>query len=270
MKRILVVFAILTSFAFCSCGTSSKEYRGTSADIASKEVQKVEQKETEKVDNTLERKIIKEGEISFETSNISETKTLIVKTVNELNGYISKDNVTDYSDKLEHRLVIRIPSDKFDLLLKNISETADKLDSKNVDMLDVTEEYIDIDARIKTKKELQDRFKELLKQATKLDEIINIEKEIGQLQTDIESVEGRMKYLKDRISFSSLTVTYYQKTSSAFRFSTKFELALKSGWNGFLYFLIALSHLWTFILIACAIGLYFMIQRKRKQNKNAS
>ncbi len=155
------------------------------------------------------------------------------------------------------------------MLLNKISESADKLDSRNVDLLDVTEEYIDIDARIKTKKELEDRYKELLKQATKVDEILNIEKEIGQLRTEIESVEGRMKYLKDRISFSTLTVTYYQKTTSAFRFTSKFGQALKTGWDGFLWFLIGLTHLWIFILIGL-MTVYLIIRQRRNKNKNAT
>lgn len=268
MKNILTILTVTAVLTIYSCG-QKQEYKGVSADLAMQEPTQTNQKTPEKVENAVDRKIIKEGEISFETANINETKTLITKTVQELNGYISKDNVNDYSDKLEHRLVIRVPSDRFDLLLKTISESADKLDSKNVDVLDVTEEYIDIDARIKTKKELEDRYKELLKQARKVDEILTIEKEIGQLRTEIESVEGQMKYLKDRISFSTLTVTYYQKTNSAFRFSSKLGQALKSGWDGFLWFLIGLTHLWTFILIAL-VTIYLFIRRRRNKKKNAT
>jgi hypothetical protein len=244
-----------------------QEYKGTSADLASQVLQKTEQNEPENVGKSVERKIIKEGQLSFETAKVSETKNLIVSAVQELNGYISKDNVNDYSDRLEHRLVIRIPSEKFDLLLNKVSESAEKLDSKNIDVIDVTEEYIDIDTRIKTKKELENRYKELLKQATKIDEILSIERELAQLRSDIESVEGRMNYLKDRISYSTLTVTYYQKTASAFRFTSQFGQALKQGWSSFLWFLIGLTHLWTFILIAGVTGAYFFFRYKRNKNK---
>lgn len=268
MKNILTILTTTVLLTIYSCG-QKQEYSGASADLAMQEPQTAGQKPADKVENSVDRKIIKEGEISFETASTSKTKSLITKTVQELNGYISKDNVNDYSDRLEHRLVIRVPADKFDILLKTISESADKLDSKNVDVLDVTAEYIDIDARIKTKKELEERYKELLKQATKVDEILNIEKEIGQLRSEIESVEGQMKYLKDRISFSTLTVTYYQKTSTAFRFTSKLGQALKSGWSGFLWFLIGLTHLWAFILIAL-VTIYLIIRRRRNRKKNAT
>lgn len=264
MKKILTILIALTIMTICSCGTK-ENYKRVSADLSMQESPMPKQKTPEKVENEVERKIIKEGEISFETANINQTKVLITKTVQELNGYISKDNVTDYSDKLEYRLVIRVPSDKFDLLLKTISESADKLDSKNVDVLDVTAEYIDMEVRIKTKKQLEDRYKDLLKLASKVDEILNIEKEIGQLRTEIESAEGQMKYLQDRISFSTLTVNYYQKTTSAFHFSSKFGKAITGGWDSFLWFLIGLTHFWTFILIGCGIGTYFYLRQKRKK-----
>jgi hypothetical protein len=162
-------------------------------------------------------------------------------------------------------LDIRIPAEKFDLLLSKISEHIDKFDEKRVKILDVTEEYIDIETRIKTKKELQNKYIQLLKQATKVDEILNIEKELGNLQTEIESVERRMKHLKNRIAFSTLEVSFYQKQekSYVFNFSSKFVDGVKSGWSYFLQFIVILARLWVFILIGVAI--YFVIRHLRKK-----
>jgi hypothetical protein len=269
MKRVMTILTALAVLTICSCSSPKRENSVMPAsDLAMEEsaLQTNEQK-TEKVE-MVDRKIIKQGEIRFLSADVNKTKSLIFQTVQELNGYISKDNAYDYSDRLEHRLIIRIPADKFDILLKTISESVDKLDSKNIDVLDVTEEYIDIEARIKTKKELQTKYIELLKQATKVDEILNIEKEIGNLQTEIESVEGRMKYLKDKISFSTLTVTYYQKTTSKFGFSSKFIDGLKNGWDVFLWFIIGLSHLWVFIF--ATIVTIYLIRLWRKKKKNGS
>jgi len=263
MKKVMTILTVLAVMTICSC-SRAKDYSEMSADFVNEEsaLQTSEQK-TDKIE-TVDRKIIKQGEIRFKTADINKTKVLILQTVQEFNGYISKDNAYDYSDRHEHSLMIRVPADKFDLLLKNISESADKLDSKNVDLLDITEEYIDIEARIKTKKELQIRYVELLKQATKVDEILNIEKEIGTLQTEIESVEGRMKYLKDKISFSTLTVTYYQKTNAKFGFSSKFVDGIKNGWSVFLWFIIGLSHLWVFLFIA--VVAFYLIRKWKKKN----
>jgi len=223
--------------------------------------------ETDKLE-TVERKIVKKGSIRFATENVNETKSLITRTVQELNGYISEDKVDGYSNRVEHRLTIRVPADKFDLLLETISESAEKLDSKIIELLDVTEEYIDIAARTRTKKELQNRYTELLERATTVEEVLNIEREIGKLQTEIESVEGRMRYLHDRIAFSTLNVAYYQRvqeTAVPFFFSESKD-AIKNGWDGFLWFIIGVLHFWVFILIgAISVMIYFVVLRKKKK-----
>jgi hypothetical protein len=231
----------------------------------------VNKQSTDKIEILDDRKIIREGEITFQTSDVDETKSLIIKTTQELNGYITKENANEYADRIEQKLIIRVPADKFDLLLSKISESAKKIDSKNIDALDVTEEYIDVEARLKTKKDLEIRYRELLKQAKSVEEIMSIEKESGQLRADIESVEGRLRYLKDRVSFSSLTATYYQKVNSAFGFSSKFGQAIKYGWKNLLWFFIGLTTIWPFIiLIGGGIFAAFRISRKRRNRNKGS
>jgi len=102
----------------------------------------------------------------------------------------------------------------------------------------VTEEFIDIQARIKTKKELENRYKELLAKANTVEELLSIEKELGTLRTEIESIEGRLKYLQDRVSLSSLTIEYYELTTSSFRFIPKLGKSFVTGWNWFLSFIV--------------------------------
>jgi Cdc6-like AAA superfamily ATPase len=218
---------------------------------------------------TIDRKIIKNGNIEFETADVNKTKSLVEQTVRELSGYISKENVVEYSDRLEHKLIIRVPADNFDLLLKNISESVDKLDRKNIDVLDVTEEYIDVQSRIKTKKELQARYTELLEKAAGVVEMLAIESEIGKLQTEIESAEGRLRFLHDRIAFSTLEMTYYQKiaSTSPFSFFPKLRDGIKSGWEFFLWFIIGLSYLWVFIVLFIIIAAvaHVLVRRRKKK-----
>jgi hypothetical protein len=267
MKKLMTFLTVLAVLTIYSCSQTKQEY-GVFADSTTEDLSlQIGEPTTDKVE-TMERKIIKQGRIKFKTADVGLTKSLITQTVQELKGYVSNENAYDYSDRFEHRLTIRVPADKFDLLLSTISENVEKLDSKNIEVLDVTEEYIDIEARIKTKKELQNKYIELLKRATKVEEILNIEKEIGDLQTDIESVEGRMKYLKDNIAFSTLTVTYYQNISSSFGFTSKFVEGVKEGWSVFLLFIVGLSYIWVFIFIA-AVTIYIirLLKKKKKQNR---
>ncbi|MDH8701320.1 hypothetical protein M2138_000661 [Dysgonomonadaceae bacterium PH5-43] len=261
LLTILMVFAV---FVICSCSRASQENALSSADV---EMELVNEQGIDIVE-PIDRKIIQKGNIRFKTADVNKTKSLISQAVKELNGYISEDDVYDYSDRIEHRLTVRIPADKFDILLKNISESVDKIDSKNISLLDVTEEYIDVEARIKTKKELHAKYTELLKRATKVEEILNIEREIGNLQSELESIEGRLNYLKNGISFSTLTVSYYQKTKAKFDFSSKFVDGIKNGWSVFMWFIVGLSYLWVFIIVAIVVVCLVLQRKKRKSKSN--
>jgi len=264
---ICTAFAIL---ALLSCNSNAdKRETSTRAIVLNNDTPN--QSKVEKIETPIERKIIKEGEISFETATLSETESLITKTVNEMGGYITSDNVFSNEDRITHRMTVRVPADKFDQLITKISESAEKLDRKTISALDVTEEYIDVEARIKTKKELESRYKELLVKAKSVEDLLSIEKEIGTLRTEIESIEGRLRYLQDRVSLSSLTIEYYQMTTSSFGFFSKLGRAFVLGWNWLLAFIIGLIHLWPFILIIGG-GVFFAFRfgKARKKTNNAS
>lgn len=268
MKHALIFLTILFLVTVGSCGQQGPSE--VAADVVLEKSANAADAKILQDNPVIERKIIKEGEIIFETSNSTETKEIISKSIVDFKGYISKDNVFDYKDKVEYRITIRVPSDKFELLLDRISQNVKKLDSKNINALDVTEEFIDVDARIKTKKELEARYKELLKQANKVEEILTIEKEIGNLRTEIESIEGRLKYLKDKVSYSTLTVVFYEKTTSSFGFNSKFGQSLKNGWTNLLWFFVALANLWPFVLIGLAVILIYKRLNDRNKKKNAT
>lgn len=218
--------------------------------------------------NGYERKLTKNGTIRFETSDTQRTHAAIAKAVSETNGYISSDNKNEYAGRSENTLVIRVPADNFDSLLEKISSNADKIDDKNIEVLDVTQEFIDLDTRINTKKELENRYRELLKRANTVDEILKIEEQIGHLRADIESTEGRLRYLTNQISLSTLTVTFYEKSGS-FGFGYKFTRALRNGWNNLLAIFIVIANLWAIILFGIVVWMGIALWlRKRGKRKN--
>jgi len=202
----------------------------------------------------------------FQTKDLDKTYADIRQHVSELNGYISNESARHtYDGSQRHEVTVRIPTACFDLLLQRISDSSGPFEYKSIQVKDVTAEYVDVEARIKTKKELKSRYEALLKQAAKVEDMLRIESEIGNLQTEIESVEGRMKLLNDQITYSTLKVEFYQQTTTrtAFGFGAKLFDGLKSGWENFLWFVVGLSHLWVFI-IAAAVLIYLFRRRKKK------
>lgn len=269
MRVILSVLLVLSVFA-CESGLNSRE-----APVAlSKEVANSEYEETmsapaieqnPSLAQSVQRKLIKEGSIHFQCKDVNATKLQVEKIYTSLGAYSSNEGQDSYGDNLNYRHTIRVPAGKFDTLVTQLEKLATKVESKDINTIDVTEEYIDLDTRLNTKKELEVRYREILKQARNVEEIIAVEREINNVRADIESMEGRLNYLKDRVSFSTLTVSYYQVIRSDFGFWSKFTDSIGNGWENLLSFVIGVMNLWPFaLLIAASAVLYLRYKKRRK------
>lgn len=265
MKKYIKLLSLFLVLVLYSCGGNSDYSYSESAESLAEDIYMDDEKEIEDNPEIQDRKIIKEGNIKFKTSDATKTRQLIEESLQKYKGYLSADNIYDYNSEREYVLTIRVPNQHFEDLLNDISNSADKIDSKDISARDVTEEFIDIEARLNTKKELEDRYKDLLKQAKNVEEILSIEREIANLRADIESMEGRLNYLKNRVSLSTLTVRFYEETTSSFGFGEKSSNAIKNGWSNMLWFFIGLLNLWPFMLFGALLIFVFKVIRKKKQ-----
>lgn len=262
-KTLIKLISMLILFILASCN-SGENQSNTNTNMVSSDKRMESLAPVEDQSVSVERKIIKEGSIRFETTSVIETQKEIRKIVAELGGYIGNENSNNYEGVIEYSLTARVPEDKFNTLIDKVSSLAEKVESKNINSSDVTEEFIDVEARIKTKKELEARYKEILKKANRVDEILNIEREMGNLRAEIESLEGRMNYLKNRISLSTLNITFYEKVSAPFGFFSKVKQALHNGWQALLWFIIILISLWPFLLLILIVLFIILKFRKKK------
>jgi hypothetical protein len=197
----------------------------------------------------VQRKLIKNGEITFSTNNIKETRQQLEKVCKEFNGYISSEEQQKFDDRISYQEVIRIPAGRFDAFMKVIEGLGEHIEYRNLSTQDVTEEFIDTEARLKTKKELEIRYHQLLGKATKVADMLSIEEQISKVRTEIESMQGRLNFLTNQVGYSTLTVNYHQIFASDYGFSTRIAASFVAGWNGLLFFVVGLAAVWPFLLI---------------------
>ena len=209
-----------------------------------------------------QRKIIKEGELAFECSNLLQMKATIEHATTAYNGYISLEDERRYPHRIEQHLVIRIPAESFDAFIAEISRGIPKFDRRHVKVIDVTEEYRDIETRLTIKKETEQRYRNLLAQASTVKDILLIEEQIGTLRADIESVETRLQSLQSRIAYSTLTITFYEAISTPKALSSQFKKSAITGWENFLWFCASVLTIWPFLLIFAILGVIWIVQRK--------
>lgn len=213
------------------------------------------------------RKLIKEGNMRFRTGDMEETYKLVNNSLEKYKAYISDENKFNYSSQSGYDLTIRVPADNFDKLVNDIMSKVDikDLDSKSTSINDVTEEYIDVETRLRIKKESEEKLLQLQKNAGNIDETLKINEQLTILRSEIESIEGRMKYLKSQVDYSTLRISFYEKIKYSQRFLNEFTDGLRNGWQIFLYVLTGLSYMWVIIL---ALFLSRWGYKRIKANRN--
>jgi hypothetical protein len=217
-------------------------------------------------------KIIKTADISMQVKNYIESRKAILAMVQANGGYVSSENQSNGTYSIVNDLEIRIKPEGFDNLVDRISAQAVFVDYKKITADDVTDEYVDAVARVKSKKEVEERYSEILKKANTISDILQVEEKLRNIREEIESYEGKLKYLNDQVSYSTIKVHFYEKLdympAPETGFGHKVGKAFLSGWHGFLLFLVGLVYAWPVWLIAGAIAWLMMRIIKRNKKKN--
>jgi len=223
-----------------------------------------------KVKQEIEQKIIKEATLRFETDNLENTFNQIQKAVTNSKARIINDSEGKDYGTISRNLTVKVPSQNFDRFISDVSKGVSYFEVKNISAEDVTEQYIDLTSRLKTKKKLEERYLEILKKANKVSEILEIEEQISTIREEIESKEGQLKYLESRVSESTITIEFYktvaEKEGVKISYGSKLWTAVKSGFYSLSDFLISLISVWPFVIIFIVLA-YFIRKRLKRRKK---
>lgn len=220
-------------------------------------------------DKVSEQKIIRTGNLIFETDNLETTYEQIKIAVKKGKAFIQNDSEGKDSGTIYRRITVRIPNQNFDSFIKDISTGVTYFDNKQISSEDVTEQYIDIDARLKAKKKLEIRYLELLAKATKMSEMLAIEAQLSAIREEIEAKEGQLRYMQNKISLSTITVEFYKTIAEekgvTISYGAKVWNSFKSGFYTISSFFLGLLEIWPFIIIA--VALFYFIRKRFKKKK---
>lgn len=221
----------------------------------------------------IQKKIIKDGRMSLRVKDLIETRKRIDLMVKTFKGYIASENYSNTDYESSYSLKIRIPAAAFDNFVSEIDKVDDEVLFKSIDARDVTEQFIDLETRLTNKRNYLIRYNELLKQARNVEEILQIEEKIRVLEEEIESTEGKLKYLSDQVSFSTLELSiskvkdFQFNPGKSLNFFERLKQSLSKGWYGFVGFILFIFRLWPFIILILAGFLTFKKIRKAQLNR---
>ena len=164
------------------------------------------------INEAADRKIIRNADITMEVESTTDAQHQITTIAESHGGFVvtseakQRENIDPSKRTVDIKLVARIPADRFGVALDQIKKVAGNLPEANVNGQDVTEDFIDLEARIKTQKALELQFLDIMKQADSVQEAMEVQRQIAGVRTDIEKLEGRKRFLENRSSLSTITV----------------------------------------------------------------
>jgi hypothetical protein len=161
-------------------------------------------------DVVSDRMIVRTANLSLLVADTEETLEAIERLATQLEGYISDLQTWRQNDQLAGIVTLRIPASSFDQARERIKELAIEVESENVSGQDVTEEYVDLEARLRNLEVAEEELLELLDSAQEThkdaESILAIYREITNVRQQIEQITGRMNYLENASSLATLTV----------------------------------------------------------------
>ena len=160
----------------------------------------------------FDRKIIRNANLTVEVVSPSDSQRKIVSIAESHQGFVVTSESTQRASEdrtkpeITVNLVVRVPAAQFNQVMEEIRGVGARVIQEKVTGQDVTEEFMDLDARIKNQKALELQFLEIMKRAGKVDDALSVQRELAEVRTEIEKLEGRRRFLENQSSLSTINV----------------------------------------------------------------
>ncbi|MEH7177345.1 DUF4349 domain-containing protein [Neobacillus vireti] len=302
MKKVLLFFIpIMLTLSLAACSSSSKSDEAkissdNTAEFDSVQDNKVEKSESLALDNnaaqdqTLSAEIdvpnqmvIYQADLQLRVKKFEKTLESLEAQVEKYGGYIAESSVSkDGVEQVSGRISVRIPQQNFQSFLHDAEGLAAEVLQRNISGTDVTEEYVDLESRLKSKRVVEERLTSFMEAAQKTEDLLKISADLAAVQEEIETIQGRMKYLENQTSLSTVHISLYEnkvivpnlededlktwdKTKKQFMKSTNLLLTAISGFIVFLLGNLPILGMIGVIAVIIYFNVKKVIKRKDKE-----
>lgn len=288
MKRITIYMAVIAMLVFACNSSEQKKDAAATTDQASANREQpqdpgsspTQNKQTTKTETIptnknaykedWNKKIIKNAFIRLEVKDYSGFNKSIHENLKNFGAFISEEEQTQGYDQKNNQLTIKVPVHQFEDLINSLSGDSIKLIEKKITSEEVTGEIVDTRSRIEAKKQVREKYLDLLKDAKNMKEVLDVQQEINGVQESIESASGRVKYLTHQSAYSTIHLRYAEylqpniPTEDQTGFWTRATNGFNSGVKVIGSFFIFLVTIWPLLLLAT---IALIIWKKRKINQ---
>ena len=155
----------------------------------------------------LQRLVIKTADLSLQVDSARDAEAALRTLVGQLGGYVVKVETSGTDEQMSSRVTFRVPANRFDQALSGVQGLAKKVLARTVSGDDVTEEFIDLDSRLKNLEATRDRLQSFLDKATTVEDALKVNQSLSDLQGQIEQIKGRRQFLQQSAALSTISVS---------------------------------------------------------------
>jgi len=153
-----------------------------------------------------DRMIVRTGDISLVVSDVADALENIIKLAGDYEGYVVSSNSWRDGNRLVGNIAFRVPAESFDDAVRSLRQMAVEVNSESTSSTDVTEEYVDLTAKLHNLEASEEQLLKLMEQAGSVEEILEVQRELTSTRSQIEQIKGRMQYLEQTSSTSLINV----------------------------------------------------------------
>jgi hypothetical protein len=207
---------------------------------------------------SMTRKIIYHANLLIRTQDYMKARQEIENIIFTSNAYIIQMNEKQSDNHNEVQMTVKVPQNGFAGFIQEMEKVSPGKVTKSMEGMDVTEEYVDLESRLKAKQVVEARLLEFMKGAQKTDDLLRISKDLSIVQEEIERIQGRIRYLDNNVAFSTVDIRLVEEVKNVTKKEpaagtlSKAGTALLDSMKGIYSFLSGL-----FIVLAALLPLIF-------------
>lgn len=218
------------------------------------------------------RLIVRTGQASIEVDSLGPSMAELRRIVQRVGGFVADASVQSGRNQIRSAtLELKVPASRFDELTEGI-EPLGRLQFVNVGAEDVSEEFVDLTARVANGHRLEDRLVELLRTRTgKLQDVLSVERELARVREEIERMEGRLRFLKTSAQLSTLSVNLFEPPPILASHPGRSVIteAFKTAWRNFVGLMAGVIASLGFVVPVLVLGWGGVILAKRYRRRTA-
>jgi len=166
--------------------------------------------------NAPGRMLIYKANLTMETENYADAYSEIQNLIHLSGGYIVQFSEQTSGSERSGLFTIKVPADDYSIFLERLESVPHRSLQRSMNAQDVSEEYVDLEARLKAKQVVEERYLAYMGDAERSEDLIRYTNELAAVQEEIERLKGRMRYLAQNVAYSTVELRLYERTSATF------------------------------------------------------